>query len=112
MPFNSATMAWEPDPPARKRQPRKPGPVVEFEEIRRGGESIQPETSSDDLGELVSTLTVAEVIELAESGMADLDDIIEAERGGKARKSVLALVKSESGKVYARYNEDSSDSTE
>jgi hypothetical protein len=37
--------------------------------------------------------------------MEDLEAIIEAERRGKGRKSILALVKSPSGKVYARYDD-------
>jgi hypothetical protein len=100
MPFDSATMAWIPDPPNRPKRPRRPGPVVEFEEIRRGTPS-----TTEDLTEVVASMTVAEVTELAESGMEDLEAIIEAERRGKGRKSILALVKSPSGKVYARYDD-------
>ena len=105
MPFDSATMAWVPDPPNRARRPRRPGPVVEFEEERRGDVDPPRVESGDDLAEVVASMTVAEVIELAESGMEDLEAIIEAERNGKGRKSILALVKSESGKVYARYDD-------
>jgi hypothetical protein len=101
MPFDSATMAWVPDQP--KRRKRRFDPIVEFDD----GPVTYEDEKTEDLDDLVASLTVAEVTELAESGMAELDQIIEAERRGKGRKSVLALVKSESGKVYARYNEDS-----
>lgn len=80
--------------------------MVEFEEERRGDVNPTQAASSEDLAEVIASMTVAEVTELAESGMEDLEAIIEAERRGKGRKSILALVKSESGKVYARYNDE------
>ena len=58
-----------------------------------------------DLEEIISSMTVREVIDLVESNMAELDDVIAAERTGKRRKTILALVRGESGSVYPQYSE-------
>jgi hypothetical protein len=85
MPFDSKTMR------VIKTKPRR----------RRAQEEAVPQWGAfDDLLVVLPTLSVAEVIELIEAGEADIADVKLAERVGKARKTVLSLVKSESGKVY------------
>lgn len=61
--------------------------------------------SDEELAEILDGLTVAEVIELVESGQADLADVIAAESAGRSRKTVLALIISDSGKVYAKHED-------
>lgn len=92
--FDSATMRMVDDnKPARRS------------EVARYVAEI-PSEPDDDLAEVVAGLTVAEVIELVEAGEADLADVIDAERVGKARKTVLSLVQGESGKVYPDFKTD------
>lgn len=88
MPFDSGTM--------RVVRGRKRPPAGEIGE----SVSLEREQEQQDLAEVVSDLSVAEVIELVESGGASLDDVIAAERVGKSRKTILHLVQSDSGKVY------------
>lgn len=95
MPFDNKTMSV-----VRRVRP----------EIGTGASLPKHESDNADLAEIVSSLSVAEVIELVESGQAELDDVIAAERVGKARKTVLSLVQSESGKVYPVSKTDRSDS--
>jgi hypothetical protein len=95
MPFDSGSMrAGAPRPQRRRREVAE----VDYTEQR---------DAFDDLVTVLPTLTVNEVIELVESGEAGIEDVIAAERVGKARKTVLALVKSDSGKVYPIFNHDS-----
>jgi hypothetical protein len=85
MPFDSGTMRFV--PAQRGKLGRATSRPVEND-------------AYDDLIKVLPTLTVEEIVELVEAGEADLDDVIAAEKVGKARKTVLALVKGDSGKVY------------
>lgn len=74
--------------------------------VRRPVFPITP-ARRDDFGDLVEMLPgmkFPEIVELVESGLASVADVIRAERVGKARKTVLALVRSDSGKVYPRFS--------
>jgi hypothetical protein len=90
MPFDSGTMRF----------------VRQRAEIGIGVSRDPDQSNFDDLLTVLPTLTVDEVVELVESGEADLEDVIEAEKVGKARKTILALVKSDSGRVYSKPNSD------
>lgn len=91
--FDSATMRMVDDTPRR------------LEAVKYVAD-LPHEATDEDIAEVVASLTVAEVIELVETGEAELDDVIAAERVGKARKTILALVKSESGNVYPDFKTD------
>jgi hypothetical protein len=96
MPFDNKTMSMVGRPRSRRRENEYVFP---------------PEEHDDDLAEVVASLKVDEIIELVEAGEASLDDVIAAERVGKARKTVLALVQGESGSVYPVSKTDRSNST-
>lgn len=113
MSFDSGSMTAEPSRPRRRRRSRRnniESLLIEypvdggdvFEEVGEigAGETREPE----DLDAIVASLSVAEVVELVTSDQADLDAVIAAERRGKARKTVLALVRAEGGAVYPRYS--------
>lgn len=87
MTFDSGSMSLV-KPPRKESRPTKP--------------SVEKAAPSD-LEQILPELSVAEVIELIQSGQAEIAEVIEAERLGKGRKTILALVKGESGKVYAEY---------
>lgn len=91
--FDSKSMRMVDDNAAPRRRKRADEEIYD-------GDIGQGVSHDSDLAAVVADLSVAEVIELIESGEADLDSVIAAEKVGKARKTVLHLVQGESGKVY------------
>lgn len=91
MPFDSSTMRRT---ASTRRKSKRSGASAALPPVN------ETEAVQADLEAILPGMSVAEIVELVQSDMADLADVIAAESVGKARKTVLSLVQSESGKVY------------